>query len=356
VLPIGYGSGATPPEPRVLADLALVRGRAGTGPLLALDIETALGPGVAGAPFVIGLARGGPEPIVEQWLLDRADAERPMLADFASRLDALVAAGAASLSFGGTGFDLPVLCARMQRLRIRCDALAERGWHVDLLPVARRLWRRMLPDCRLATIERTVLGLVRRGDPSGAEVARIGGRWLAGVRDRGLVGELVAVQRHNRADLVSLPTLCRALAQRIGEGGTPHEALGAAQHRRVLGDVAGAIEILRALVEASPTRMDALAREAALRLATLVRAAGGHDEAIALWSRVLASEPGEPRASVALAKHLEHHALDPAAALRVALASSQPCPRRIARLVVKASGGRGRRAVEPGPTPGALAV
>ncbi|MEZ4430323.1 MAG: hypothetical protein R3A51_21800, partial [Nannocystaceae bacterium] len=45
--------------------------------------------------------------------------------------------------------------------------------------------------------------------------------------------------------------------------------------------------------------------------------------------------PGDPRAHEALAKDLEHRRRDLRQALWVALASRDPCPRRIARIARK---------------------
>ena len=74
----------------------------------------------------------------------------------------------------GLAFDLPLLVARLtvHGLFTALAGIPER--HDDLLPVARRLFRRPLGGARLADVERGVLVIERVADLPGSEVP---GRW-----------------------------------------------------------------------------------------------------------------------------------------------------------------------------------
>ena len=65
------------------------------------------------------------------------------------------------VSYNGRAFDWPLLVARYRLGRERPPELAG---HLDLLPFVRRTFRHRLPDARLRTVERELLGLRRVGD------------------------------------------------------------------------------------------------------------------------------------------------------------------------------------------------
>lgn len=101
------------------------------------------------------------------------------------------------VTFNGRSFDLPFV-------RLRADlyhlTVREPRAHLDLLPIARRLWGDRLPDCRLQTLERRICGRTRSGDLPGArippayhEFVRSGEPW-----------QMIEILRHNAADLVGL--------------------------------------------------------------------------------------------------------------------------------------------------------
>ena len=76
--------------------------------------------------------------------------------------------------------------------------------HLDLLHPTRRLYKGRWENCRLATIERRALGIVREHDLPGSEAP---GAWLGYLRG-GSAALLREVVRHNHQDVV---TLCRLL-------------------------------------------------------------------------------------------------------------------------------------------------
>lgn len=86
-----------------------------------------------------------------------------MLAEFVRWLtpDTLLA------SYNGKSYDAPLLRTRYQLARMP-DPMAGLG-HVDLLYPSRRRYCGIYENCRLATIERQVLKIVREDDLPGSE-------------------------------------------------------------------------------------------------------------------------------------------------------------------------------------------
>jgi uncharacterized protein len=102
-------------------------------------------------------------------------------------------------SYNGRAFD-------MQILRTRCvmnGIVPPDPAHLDLVHATRRLWRRRLPSCSLADVERGVLGLDRGADLGGAEAPDA---WFDFLKT-GEATRLLAICDHNRRDLEGLAAL-----------------------------------------------------------------------------------------------------------------------------------------------------
>ncbi len=280
--------------------------------------------------------------VVEQWSLARLGAEAAMLSDLYATLRDLVQTGLeqqrrrALVTFNGKSFDLPMLVRRLVRLGVVAPTEEPlRVPHVDLLPPARRLWRDRGPDCRLGTLERLHLRLDRQGDVGGAEVVELLWRWLE--QPQGGAEDLARVQRHNRIDVLTLAALARTMHERMRWPLDTVERLRAARHHQRLGRPDMARRLLTPLLVAlcrgaARGRGSALVVEAGMLAAQLDRQQQRWSSAARHWARVCRAVRGHPDAHEALAKHLEHRARQPAAALAVAAASQTPCPRRLARL------------------------
>jgi len=313
-------------------------------PAVLLDLESTGLMGQAGALVcVVGAAwHVAPDRVrVEQWSLHRASAEAAMLADLDGALRERVGPRSAFVTFNGSSFDLPLLRRRMVRHGIYApteDPL--RAPHVDLLPTARRLWRDRGPDCRLGTLELRQLRLDRQDDVSGAEVVELLWRWLE-APDPAAADDLAKVQRHNRIDVLSMAALAWTMHERLLAPVDAVERLRAARHHEQLDRLAQAQALLAPLLAQlerghGSGRGASPAVEAGLLAAELERRQGRPTEAARRWAQVCRFAPGDPIAHDALAKHLEHQARQPAAALAVAAASVTPCERRLARLRKKA--------------------
>jgi uncharacterized protein YprB with RNaseH-like and TPR domain len=305
-------------------------------PAVFLDIETTgLARGQGTLAFVVGVAHHvGDDLCVEQWVLRATEAEPAMLEDVAARVQQIRRSHTALVTYNGASFDLPLLKARLGRARLACDALGP--LHVDLLHPTRRLWRGVLRDCRLATLELDVLGLARTDDISATEIPAVFDRVIEAPRDESALHALEHVCAHNLTDVVVLPVLAAHIGRMLAYPADPCVALRAARHFVAAGDVEAALARLEPWIErahtGAGTGVDDDTREAALVAAALLRRLGRHDRARAVWTWLCEALPGDPDAHDALAKHLEHRMGDLDGALHAALGSRSPCPRRVARL------------------------
>ena len=177
--------------------------------LLFFDTETTgLAGGTGTRAFMIGAADwhdGGLR--VRQLLIANTAAEAAMLDAFRGwlRPDTVL------VSYNGKCYDAPLLATRYRLARMG-NPLADRA-HVDLLYPTRRRYRGVHENCRLATIERRVLQVVREDDLPGSEAPAAWLRYLRG----GSAADLHRVCAHNLQDVVTLTRLLRHLSQATAE-------------------------------------------------------------------------------------------------------------------------------------------
>ena len=175
--------------------------------LVCFDTETTgLAGGVGTRAFMIGSAqwRDG-ELVVRQLYLTALGGEEEMLRCFSAGLPA----DAIFVSYNGRSYDAPLLKGRY-RLHRQAHPFDDRG-HVDLLYPVRRAYRGVWENCRLQTIERQLLGIVREDDLPGHEAPAA---WLAYLRGQSSTN-LGRVLDHNRQDVVTLAILFDRLAAAI---------------------------------------------------------------------------------------------------------------------------------------------
>jgi uncharacterized protein YprB with RNaseH-like and TPR domain len=163
--------------------------------MLFLDLETC---GLSGAPvFLAGLGLVGERDLVFRQLFARTYAEERALLHELNRVarefDFLV-------TFNGKTFDVPYLRDRAVHHRMPFEIALP---HLDLLWMARRRWKEILPDCRLKTLEWHVLRRRRAGDVSGAEIPGLYHDYVS----RGEPHRLLAVFHHNLLDVVAMAEL-----------------------------------------------------------------------------------------------------------------------------------------------------
>lgn len=265
-----------------------------------LDTETTgLAGGTGTVAFLVGLARWEHGELhVVQLMISAFHGEADMLSAVA---ESLGLRAAPAVTYNGRSFDGPLLSAR-SRLTHVADPLQDRI-HLDLLPFTRRAFVRVYSDCRLATVERELLGVRRVDDLPGWAAPRA---WLDWVRRR-RPHDLRRVLAHNLRDLVSLAMLLPVLSSVYR--GVPHPAadtLGVAGWMvRNHGHHAAREYLLRHRARLCPDGVAQLAR--------LARRCGEWEEAAALWQELAAT--GSVEALENLAKYAEHHCKDLAQAL-----------------------------------------
>jgi len=175
-----------------------------------LDTETTgLAGGTGTYTYMIGAGRfEGDEFILAQFFLRDPAEETAQLAAF----EQFVAPCEAIVSFNGKSFDMPMLNNRF----------IINGWppplkdaaHLDLLHLARRLWRARLPSRALGDLETKILGITRsQQDVPGWMVADLYFDYLHTGDARPLLG----VFYHNEIDVVSLAALLNHMSSLLAD-------------------------------------------------------------------------------------------------------------------------------------------
>jgi len=269
-----------------------------------LDIETTgLARGAGTYAFLIGMGTfEGEEFVIRQFFMPdygEEDALLDVVGDVLARAGGLV-------TFNGRSFDWPIVETRylMARRQPPCAGLP----HLDLLHLARRLWRRTLPSCALSSLERHVLCVERQAnDVPGYLIPQLYQDYLHHGRTR----PMADVFYHNLVDVLSLVALAGRAGRVIQEpfwacargDGDPY-SLGLLLEAEGRED-----EAVRAYqLAASWTGCAEHASGARKRLSFLYKRMGRYEEAMDLWWRMLAD--GELYPYVELAKQYEHRLKD----------------------------------------------
>ncbi|MBB3825380.1 ribonuclease H-like domain-containing protein [Xanthomonas arboricola] len=176
--------------------------------LLFFDTETTgLAGGTGTRAFMIGVAQWCTDAMqgsglrVRQLMMSTMAAESAMLDLFRTWLTPRTVLS----SYNGRCYDAPLLKTRY-RLARRGDPISALD-HVDLLFPTRRRYRGTWENCKLATIERQLLRVVREDDLPGSEAPAA---WLSYLRG-GSARNLRRVADHNHQDVVTLSLLMQRL-------------------------------------------------------------------------------------------------------------------------------------------------
>jgi len=331
-------SAALEAEPSHVATLALdpAFAQVDLGRMLLVDTETTgLAGGAGTLPFLIGLGWFESGALrLRQLFLRRPGEESPMLHFLAERMQN----ASCLVTYNGKTFDWPLLRTRfvLNRLPVPNPPL-----HLDLLHIARRVFKHREGGMRLVRVEEEILGHRRIGDVDGALIPELYFRFLRG----GSSAALGPVLEHNAHDLVLLAALLGRLAHGLKEGAAtwdPRDRLG-------LADVAARAEqgetaLALANSTAQSTR-GALAAEAWTLAAWILRRRGDAHGAAEAFHKALAQADRRqaPALHFALSKLYEHSLRNVARALEHAKHTSpaeSPLERnkRIARLERRLSG------------------
>lgn len=275
-----------------------------------LDTETSgLSGGTGTYAFLVGVARFIDDQFVLQQFFMRDPAEEPALleglAKFLAPCDSLV-------TFNGKAFDAPLLSTRYRLHRI---PIPYKDYsHLDLLPLARRLWRDRLESRALKYLEEHVLGLKRSSEEvPGYEIPWLYFDYLRTGDARPLGG----VFYHNAMDVVAMAALLAHMNDMIQnpydgkvQHGLDFVALG--KLFEDLGHWDEAARLLERGLESELTEADF--GVAVKRLSILQKRRGDLSEAVRLWEA--AAKRGHLYAFIELAKHYEHKERDVKSALK----------------------------------------
>lgn len=275
-----------------------------------LDIETT---GMAGSgtyAFLIGVGRFEGEQFRLAQFFMRDPAEEPAqlaaLAEFLRPCHSLV-------TFNGKSFDAPVL---ETRYLTNSETFPLTGApHLDLLHLARRLWRDRLPSRRLGALEQEILGAARtEEDTPGWLIPSIYFNYLHDQDARPLKG----VFYHNALDVLAMAALLNRITHMLHAplSDVVEHALDLIAIGKLFEEL-GEVSLAARLLAEGLDRPD-LPEESywttQQRLGQLYRRQGDWDTAVAIWQQ--AAESRQIYAHVELAKFYEHQQRDYATALR----------------------------------------
>ena len=292
-----------------------------------LDTETTgLSGGTGTYAFLIGVGRFEQDQfhLAQFFMRDPSDEPAQLLA-----LEEFLAPCKALVSFNGKAFDAPLLNTRYLVHGWRTPLL-DIG-HIDLLHLARRLWRNRLPSRTLGNLEVQILGSERtEEDVPGWAIPSMYFDYLRS----GDPSPLKSVFYHNAMDVVSLAALFQNLATLLA---SPSEAdikhgvdlIALARLYEDLGEVDLAVQLylqgldyedhIESTIDPEYRLPASVLLDAIARLARLHKRQENYSEAVLLWEK--AAQYQHIPAYIELAKYYEHHNKNNEEALRWVLAA-----------------------------------
>jgi uncharacterized protein len=266
-----------------------------------LDTETTgLAGGTGTYAFLIGVGFRTAEGFtLAQFFMREPDQETALLAaldQWLSRFDTVV-------TFNGKTFDLPLLNTRY--IMNGLTPPFGQYQHVDVLQIARKLWRDRLPSRALGELEKEIVHFYRTNDEvPGWMIPQLYIDYLHSGDARPLGG----VFYHNAVDILTLATLFGYIAALIKDplGEPSCYALDMAAIARLyeeMGYVEQSARLYERSLETGELPEDFFFKTIE-RFAILRRRQGEWEKAVRLWQT--AAEHGQPLACIELAKFYEH--------------------------------------------------
>lgn len=275
-----------------------------------LDTETSgLAGGTGTYAFLVGAARFVEGVFVLQQFFMRDPSEEPALLE---GLAHFLAPAQALVTFNGKAFDAPLLATRYT---LHSIPIPFKGYaHLDLLPLARRLWRDRLESRALKYLEENILQAPRTTEEvPGYEIPWLYFDYLRTGDARPLKG----VFYHNAMDVVAMAALLSHTATMLADPfheGIEHglDVIALARLYEDLGQWDTAARLFKHGLQKDLSEGNFW--EAVRRLSVLQKRRGDFDEALRLWEK--AASEGHVYAYVELAKYYEHKKRDVKSALR----------------------------------------
>jgi len=275
-----------------------------------LDTETSgLSGGTGTYAFMVGIARFIDNQFVLKQFFMRDPAEEPALLEGIAKF---IAPCQSLVTFNGKSFDAPLLSTRY---RLHQIPIPYKDYsHLDLLPLARRLWRDRLESRALKYLEEHVLGLKRSSEEvPGYEIPWLYFDYLRTGDARPLGG----VFYHNAMDVVAMAALLAHMNDMIQNpyDGKVQHGLDFVALGKLFEDLGHWDEAARLFERGLESQLnEADFGLAVKRLSILQKKRGDIGEAIRLWES--AAEHGHLYAFIELAKHYEHKERDVKSALK----------------------------------------
>ena len=275
-----------------------------------LDTETS---GMAGGTgtyaFLIGAARFVDGKFVLQQFFLRDPSEEPAM------LEALIhflAPCEALVTFNGKSFDAPLLVTRYSLHGIPVPF--KNYAHLDLLPLARRLWRDRLSSRALKYLEEHVLGFTRTSEEvPGYEIPWLYFDYLRTGDARPLAG----VFYHNAMDVVAMAALLGHVSELLADpyNGRVEHGLDFIALGKLFEDLGHWDEAARLFERGLELELEEADFGVAVkRLSILQKKRGNMEQALRLWEA--ASQKGHIYAQIELAKYYEHKLRDVKASIK----------------------------------------
>jgi uncharacterized protein YprB with RNaseH-like and TPR domain len=282
-----------------------------------VDTETSgLAGGTGTFAFMIGVGKfEGDLFRVTQFFMRDPSEEAAMLDGFSEFLSSC----SAIVTFNGKAFDAPLLVTRylMHSIPVPFKDFT----HLDLLPLARRLWRDRLPSRALKYLEENILGAPRTIDEvPGYEIPYLYFDFLR----TGNATPLKGVFYHNAMDIVALSALMNHIATILHApfDGYVHHGLDFISLGKLFEDLNRKEEAAKLYEHGLEAGLDEEDFGAAVkRLSALQRRRGDLESARNLW--LTAANEGYIYAHVELAKFCEHQTRDYTEALKWTLSAEE---------------------------------
>ena len=283
-----------------------------------LDTETSgLSGGTGTYAFLVGAGRFVNGEFLLQQFFMRDPAEEPALLE---GLGDFLASAKALVTFNGKAFDTPLLVTRysLHGIPVPFKEFA----HLDLLPLARRLWRDRLESRALKYLEENILLAPRTMEEvPGYEIPYI---YFDYLRD-GDARPLKGVFYHNAMDVVAMAALLSHTANMLEDPfheGIEHglDVIALAKLYEDLGQWDTAARLFERGLEKAHSMgpeqgiSEENFEETVRRLSVLQKRRGDFDEALRLWEE--AAGKGHIYAFIELAKYYEHKKRDAKSALK----------------------------------------
>ena len=262
-----------------------------SGDLIFYDCETTgLSGGAGTVIFLIGFGyhHDGQFTVLQYFLADF-----PGEIDFLKAVESFISSGKIFLSYNGRAFDSHLLRTRFLLKKLRFPPFKE----IDLLYPSRRLWKTLLPDCSLGTIETRVLSVHREIDIPGMLVPL---RYFDYLRTNNS-SLLTEVFHHHQQDILSLAVLFHQI-ESLEEQEQPFVDFRGMGNLLLSRDKQKGAAYLHQAAENGDVK-------AAHDLGRYLKRQGEWDEAVTLWETSWNSWKDFPSA-LELAKYLEHHSRD----------------------------------------------